>query len=323
MRILTLFLAIFSASIGFAQYQSQVVAEGDDAFAVTPIKRLVVFPFKVDRDLQKVADEVWWDMREKLTDNKRFLIASKNFMEVKDVFQPRGALIPSDAIILGRLLESHGLITTFVRDNELSMQAYETRNGTLLWQKKIVFHPSTPVSKQLPDAASKLILDFIASVPYQGSVILDSISTKPLFSDNGKTYFRADVGVSTTVTVGSVAQVIRLLPKSLKPQYDEGTTVDIIAEGTITKVDGNVATIEVKRRRDGADIRENDLVRLPGESKRLQQKSTIDAPAITVAGTQLLTEEGDNLTEKEKQSKPLVTALGFIGSLVTFILLAF
>lgn len=320
MRNLTFFLAIFISFSSFAQ--SQKGESFEDAFAVTAIKRIVVFPFKVERDLQKVADEVWWDMREKLTDNKRFLIASKNFMEVKDVYQPRGALIPSDAIILGRLLESHGLITSFVRDNELSMQAYDTRNGTLLWQKKISFHPSTPVSKQLPDAAGKLILDFIASVPYQGSVILDSISTKPIFVDGGKSYFRADVGVSSAVTVGSVAQVIRLSPKSLKPQYDEGTTVDIVAEGTITKVDGNVATVEIKRRREGADIRENDLVRLPGESKRLEQKS-MGTPSINIAGTQLLTEEGTKLTEKEKESKPLVTALGFIGSLALFILLAF
>lgn len=319
MRNLTLFLALFVSSYSFAQNQA---VSADDAFAVTAIKRIVVFPFKVDRDLQKVADEVWWDLREKLTDNKRFLIASKNFMEVKDVYQPRGALIPSDAIILGRLLESHGLVTTFVRDNELSMQAYDTRNGTLLWQKKIVFHPSTPVSKQLPDAAGKLILDFIASVPYQGSVIIDSISTKPLFVDGGKSYFRADVGVSSAVTVGSVAQVIRLSPKSLKPQYDEGTSVEIVAEGTITKVDGSIATVELKRRRDGAEIRENDLVRLPGESKRLEQKS-MGTPAIDIAGTQLLTEEGTKLTEKEKENKPLVTALGFIGTLALYILLAF
>ena len=322
MRVLLLLTVIFSLSLSLSRALAEEAStSADDSFAMTPIKRLVVFPFQVDSDLKKTAEEVWWDMREKLTDNKRFLIASKNFMEVKDVYQPRGALIPSDAIILGRLLESHGLITTFVKDNVISMQAYETRNGTLLWQKKVEFHPSTPISKQLPDAASRLILEFIASVPYQGSVILDAISTKPLFTDGGKTLFRADVGVSSSVVVGATAQVIRLSPKSLKPQYDEGTAVDIIAEGTIVKVDAGIATVEIKRRRDGVEIKENDLVRLPAESKRLQQGSAIKS--TEVAGTQLLTEVNPKLTENEKENKPLVTALGFIGSLAAFILLAF
>lgn len=318
MRFWLFSLVILSTSIGFAQEPS----ENDDAFAVTAIKRLVVFPFQVENDLRRTADEVWWDMREKLTDNKRFLIASKNFMEVKDVYQPRGALLPSDAIILGRLLESHGLVTTFVKDNQISMQVYETRNGTLLWQKKLEFHPSSPASKQLPDAANKLILDFIASVPYQGSVILDSISTKPTFTDAGKTFFRADVGMSSAVVVGATAQVIRLTPKSLKPQYDEGTTALILAEGTIVKVDGSTVTVEVKRRRDGIDIRENDLVRLPSETK-LQTTLSGQPTTPQISGTQLLTDSQAKLNEGEKESKPLVTALGFIGSIIGFILLAF
>ena len=83
------------------------------------IHRMVVFPFKVesaeaDHDLPKLAEDTWWKTREKLTESKRFLVASRNFMQAKDVFQPRGELKPADALILGRLLDANALVTVFL-----------------------------------------------------------------------------------------------------------------------------------------------------------------------------------------------------------------
>ncbi len=95
------------------------------------MRRLVVFPIQADTAVSKEAESTWWDIREKLTESRRFLVASKNFMQAKDVFQPRAELQPADVLILGRLLDAHALITTFLVDKKLSMRVYETQNGML------------------------------------------------------------------------------------------------------------------------------------------------------------------------------------------------
>ena len=55
----------------------------------TMIRRITVFPIKVAPELQSVADEAWWDLREVMTKDKRFLVASKNFLMKTDVYQSR------------------------------------------------------------------------------------------------------------------------------------------------------------------------------------------------------------------------------------------
>jgi hypothetical protein len=313
MRILLFLALIMSASSSFAQ----------TSVPHPMIKRVVVFPIRAERDLQKAAEETWWDLREKLTENKRFLIASKNYMEVKDVFQPRSELVPADAIILGRLLDSHALITTVVRDGEVRMQAYETQSGALIWQKKTSFNPTTAASKQLQDLAGRLIYDFISSVPYHGAVVLDALSGRSVFQEGQKSLFRAEVGSSSAIIVGSTVQVIRMTQKNLKPQFDEGLEIEILAEGRVVKVENSVITAELLRAKNGYEITDGELVRIPEEYERLQKTFAIKPTNLDVAGTQLLIDKQIVLTEKEKQKKPLYTALSFLGNLALFILIAF
>src|SRR6185503_6700203 len=91
----------------------------------TMIRRISVFPIKTAPEFQQVADEAWWELRETLTRDKRFLVASKNFLMQKDVYQARSALTPADAIILGKLLDANALITTHLDERNLTMRVYE------------------------------------------------------------------------------------------------------------------------------------------------------------------------------------------------------
>ena len=68
-------------------------------------QRFVLFPFEVSQPYKEQADNLWWDVRSKLSASKRFLIASKNFMQSKNVFQARSELASADAVLLGRLLD--------------------------------------------------------------------------------------------------------------------------------------------------------------------------------------------------------------------------
>jgi hypothetical protein len=314
--VVTLFLAATVIFFGGAKNAVAQVPEHE------AIRRLVVFPFLADKTLSKVAEDSWWNLREQLSDNKRFLIASKNFMEVKDVYQARGYLTPADAIILGRLLDAHALITVVIEFASVSMQTYETKSGSIIWQRKIDFHPSIPISKQIPEAIRKLALDFISSLPYQGYLIVDPLIGRAMFQEGGRNFVRADIGSSAQIKVGDPAQLISITARNLLPLYEGGLDLNVLGEGVVTKVDRNVITIEVSRQKENVKFTEGTLVRMPQELRRLQDSYSLNPDLTERAGLQTLNTTATELTREEKETKPLVTSLSFIGNLALVLLLA-
>ena len=285
------------------------------------IRRITVFPLKVERDLSDTAETVWWDMREHLTESKRFLIASKNFMQAKDVFQPRGELLPADALILGRLLDADALVTTFVVERKLSMRVYETKNGLTLWMGDIELHPAVPVSKQLPDAVRKLLFDFVASVPYQGFVIIDSLLGRPAYMEGDNLFFKADVGVGTQISVGDTAQLIRVRASQLKPLFQDGAAAEVYVEGKIVKVDRQIITVQVTRKQTDADIKSEALLRVPDELRRFKEIYGMQESPDKNIDIESIRGETDQLTDKEKEYKPLIVSLSWIGNLALILFL--
>lgn len=292
-------------------------------FAHERVKRITVFPLKVEKELEKPAESVWWDLREKLTDTKRFLVASKNFMQAKDVFQARGDLEPADAIILGRLLDAQALVTTFVVERRVSMRVYETKNGLTLWRGDIDLHPAILASKQLPDACNKLLFDFVAAIPYQGAVIIDSLIGRPMFSQGEKWYLKADVGAGTQVTTGDTAQLFNVRPTGLRPLFQEGSSLEVFAEGKVVNVDRQIITVEITRRQPDIEIHEDALVRIPDELRRLREIYGLHESAEKNIALETLRVEDEELTPKQKETKPLVTSLSWIGNLALILMLAF
>ncbi len=285
------------------------------------IRRVVVFPLKVDATYNEQAVDIWWNLRSRLTSNKRFLVASKNFMESKGVFQPRGVLEPADAIILGRLLDAQGLITASLDGNVISMQAYGGRQGLLLWQKKLELHPAVPISKQLPDACDKLILDFIASVPYQGRVIVDSLVGRAVFHQGDRDRVKVDVGEGLHVQVGDVVQLVHVKPKSVEALFSSAD-IQVYAEGRVVEVNKQILTVELEKVSDISQVREDSLVRLPTELKRLQDTYVLggsDLGRMEVGRVK----DPNALTASEKEKKPLVTAVAFLANVAVMLLVAF
>lgn len=312
MRWLFWILFIFSFSVAHAEVLHERV------------RRVTVFPFKVEgAELNQVAEKTWWDLREKLTESKRFLVASKNFMQAKDVFQPRGELQPADAIILGRLLDANALISTFVVGRKISMRVYETKNGLTLWQGDVELHPALTVSQQFPDAAKKLLFDFISSIPYQGFVVVDNLIGRPSYYEGERLLFKADVGAGTQVTVGDTAQLIRVKGYRLKPLFQEGATIEYFVEGKVVNVDRQIITVQVTRKQEGSEIHEDDLLRIPDELRRLKEIYGMhEDPSKNVAISSIKS-DNDELTERQREKKPLVTSLSWIANLAIVLLLAF
>lgn len=294
-------------------------ATGTDSSQHELVQRLVLFPLQVDKAYQEQAEDVWWEIRTKLTDSKRFLIASKNFMESKGVFQARSELQPADAILLGRLLDGHGLLTVKLNGFDLTMRAYDGRTGQVLWHQTIGLHPSIPISRQIKDNSIKLTMDFIASIPYQGFIVTDEIAGRPLFKEGEAWTVYAYLGEAHQSTVGDPVQVVQVIPKNLNPLFQEGGVVEVIAEGRIKRLEKERAIIEIDRIRDPSLIGEKSLVRLPKEHQRLQEIYQIAESSGPTLEMDALG-QSQRLTEKQKERKPLVAAVSFIANIVLMFL---
>ncbi|MEQ1664679.1 MAG: hypothetical protein ABL927_04815 [Bdellovibrionales bacterium] len=310
--ILVLFFSVFFLSeFSYAQ----------DEFG--RMKYVTVFPIQAEAELNKAAEDTWWQIREKLTDSKRFLVSSKNFMLAKDVFLSRAELKPADAIILGHLLGADALITVFVRESKVSLRVYEAKNGFIVWRGDEELHPSVPVSEQLSTASKKLLYDFLSSIPYQGAVIIDTLVGKASYRDSNKLFFKADIGASSQITVGDTAQLVRLKQVGMSPAFQGGASVEVFADGLVVNVDRNIIVVEVLRHQEKIEILENNLVRVPDELRRMKEIYGNQESLGKNLGVVALVNEEAPLTEKQKDTKPLVLSLSWLGSMVLILLLAF
>lgn len=282
-------------------------------------QRLVLFPLQVEKAYTKPAEDVWWDVRSKLTESKRFLIGSKNFMESKGVFQPRSELKPADAILLGRLLDAHALLTVTQKEFQLVMRAYDGRTGQVLWVEELQLHPSIPVSRQLKESSIKLTMDFIASIPYQGFVVTDEIAGRPLFKEGEAWTAYAYLGEAHQGKVGDPIQVVQVVSKNLSPLFQDGGVVEVVAEGRIKRTEKERVVVELDRLRDPSLIEERSMVRLPKEHQRLQEIYQIAESSGPTLEMDALG-QGESLTEKQKERKPLIAAVSFIANIVIMFL---
>lgn len=296
------------------------------AFAQTNhilLRRLSVFPIKTSPELTPAAEEAWWELRENLTRDKRFLVASKNFLMQKDVYQARSVLSPADAIILGKLLDANALVTTWIDDRVLHMRVYEGEYGRPLWEHQLVLQPSLPVAEQLEPAVVKLVNDFIASIPYHGFVITDPLKGRPVFQEGRRMLVKAEVGTNAEIDVGDPAQLIRVYSDHLKPLFTHGANIEVFAEGRVVEHTGSMVLIELDRMNRATTVEDGTMVRLPRELKRLEQTFALQDSLKSKIDPEFFSPGMTSAKQKVEEQKPLVTSLVFIANMAAFLLLAF
>lgn len=284
------------------------------------LKKLVVFPMDNSKGYEKLAEDSWWKVRETLTDTKRFLVASKRFLVQKDALQPRSKLSPSDAILLGQLLESDALILMGIKNREVTITVYACVDGSLLWTRALPLHPSLPIEKQLVDSSLKLIRDFIASIPFHGLQILDPLIGKPVFEEGDVRLAKVDVGSNTRVVAGDPVQWVSVEKTTGAPLFIGGAQTNVIAEGEVIKNENGILLVEIKRLKSLDLLKTHSLLRLPKEAEFLAtnhalQTSNPLAPELRYTPLPPSRPEGE-------KSKPLVTALVSIANFLAFLLLA-
>lgn len=301
------------------------------------VRRAAVFPIKMDESasdvaslplqgqnaVQLAAEEAWWAAREEMVKNHRFVVASKIFLQKNDAFQPRGDLDPADALILGKVLDAHALITMQVLNRKFLFTVYDGLVGVTLWRRELALHPSLTVKDQLAKTATNLVKEFIAGIPYHGFTTVDPLIGRAVFDERQMKLSQIELGSNAPARIGDVVQWIKIGSVSLTPVFQGGAQVSVFAEGKIIRLDASIATVEIARATSLKEIQEFTLVRLPGDPESQAAKLRIgDHPRLSVT-PQLLSPEAQPMKELVRERKPLVATLSSIGSVIAYLLLAF
>jgi hypothetical protein len=297
----------FASSPLWAQHEHQV------------LRKLAVFP--IAHAEVSSAEEAWWQARETLTKDQRFFVASRRFMVNRGVFQARENLTPADAIILAKILDAEALVTLTVEERTLSMQVFDGGLGFKLWTGKIQLHPAIQIKDQLVSAAGKLVMDFISAIPYQGYQVKDQTLGKDLMERNEQSFARIFIGGQSEIKSGDPVQWIRLVGETSRVFFAEGAQVQILAEGIVSEVNGDLALVEVKKMRSVSDLTEFSLVRFPKEMERLKESYSLVEVESKLATEYLAADyQKDSSTKKHNKTSASLT---WILSLAAVILLAF
>jgi hypothetical protein len=250
------------------------------------MRRWVVFPFGADSSLKASAENAWWKFREKLTGDRKYLVASRQFLVQKDAFQPRKELSPDDVKLLGHLLDADVIVTGYSEHRQFTVNVYLTQNGELFWTKHISFHPSLKESDQLELVSEKLSQDLLNQIPYHAFTVTDPLIGKAVYEETNKKYAVIDVGNSDDLPVGAAIQWVNvILPErkdgepSKKPLADQ-TKIAVIGEGKIVKIKKGVVIAEIQKATTNDEIKEKTLVRIPFEEKKTVAAADLDTQTI-------------------------------------------
>lgn len=286
----------------------------------TLLRRLVVFPI-ADANVSS-GEESWWQMREALTKDQRFFVASRRFMVNRGVFQARKALKPADVIILSKILDAQALIVTYLAERTLKMKVYEGENGYLLWEGDAEMHPAIPVADQLIRMGSQLINSFVLSIPYHGFQVVDELIGKPVYEEGKAKLAQVFIGSSSQIQVGDPVQWIQVTGDVGQAFFNNATKVMVIAEGKVKLIRGDQAIVEIEKLRDLEDLKENSLVRFPKEFNRLKELYTTTERSSSLS-PEYLSSEIRNAQELDQSHHPTASALAWIINIAVFVLLAF
>ncbi len=239
------------------------------------MRRWVVFPFDADvPSLKNSAENAWWKSRERLTAEKKYLVASRQFLIQKDVFQPRKDLNPDDVKLLAHLLDAEVIVTGYSEARGFQLNVYLGQNGELFWSKRIAFHPSLKATDQLELISDNLTQELLSQIPYQGFVVTDPLIGKTLYDEDSKKYAVVDLGTTDNVQEGMDVQWVKIyIPE--KPTLKEGepllpqSKIQVIGEGKISKVKRGVFVAQVERAKSVDLINEGTFVVIPKLSSKL------------------------------------------------------
>lgn len=300
------FFIIFNSSQVFAQY------------TLNSIQKIVVFPtWGLEGE---ISDQVWWQIREQLTHDGRFLVASRRMMINRQVLSPRKIFSSADAVILGRILESDALVVTSVEKSVAFLRIYRTEDGLLLWDEKINLNPSIPVEDQSSNIYQALVSRFLKALPYNGYQIKNP--------NNGYVYINegsdkmAFIQVSKIeVNLGDKINWIRPIYNSI-PLLKLNPKIEIAAKGEIVEVtNSNLIKVKMDPSTNETNIGVSFLVRVQKNDKMNDEESWDPQRQSEVSTEYLIPSISDQKPIREQTKE--ATFIGFLFNLGLLLLVIF
>ncbi len=301
------------------------------------IEKIAVFPvlfkgergIRVDEATAKALDDTWWQVRDELTETGRFVVASRAFLQKQDSFQARGSLSVADAVVLGRHVEAEALLTVKLENRSLTLQVFLASDGTIVWRQSVDLHPSLLIREQIQKVVRAVAREFVASLPYQGVTLNDSLAKQAVFTEGGKRLARVKVGAAK-VEVGDPVEWIVLSRRTLDPLFQGGAHSIVRAEGVVSALNvgaqvgssEGVIQVEITRAPELAILRAGALVNLPNEQARLKSQAQPKDAAMAVVPA-MIEPEAKQVERQKDETGAMATVLSILSSLAVILLLAF
>ena len=143
-------------------------------FEITNLQKMVVFP-PLGLE-ERLADEVWWQVRELLTQDKKFMVATRRLMINRQVLQARAQMKPAEVVVLAKVLEAQSLLSLSIVNAKAQVFVYRGEDGLLAWQGTIALDPARPAQEQVQNLFLFLVKQFLKAIPYGGYQVRNPIS---------------------------------------------------------------------------------------------------------------------------------------------------
>ena len=211
-------------------------------------RRLAVFPLKSNITDNELNRKVWWNVRDNLASNKLFLVATKNFLEQKDLFQARGKIKTADVVLLSRLLDASALISLELQDRNFYFRVYSAEDGLLLWHKEYKLESSLPVQSLIEKVSLEASNDFIKNISFDGFLIRDTNSGQLSWQESGTWYAKVMLQNKENIKVGESLRFVYLKRNNTESLYTAETGMIDLDDAILVKIQDNEGLIAFNSR---------------------------------------------------------------------------
>ncbi|MCS6838849.1 MAG: hypothetical protein NZ480_08385 [Bdellovibrionaceae bacterium] len=289
-------------------------------FELNSLKNVAIFPPKGIQNTE-ISNEVWWQTRELLAQDGRFLIATRRLMINRQTLNPKDELKPPETIILGKILEAQLLVTLFVKENICYFHAYRTYDGIPVFLDSLAMSYALTEEEQLLIIFKALTQRFLQSIPYAGYQTISPKSQQFIEYHGSRPIVYAEISqaISTKNLLGKDIYWLDMRYPSFPLFQQTNPTTRIWAIGrVIEELPNNHLQIELTQYSDLKMFEKENLVFIPVENKMHEP--------IFHRESQLSHEfllESSKSEKNVTQQKIEATFLGFLFTLGSLILMIF
>jgi hypothetical protein len=285
-------------------------------FNLTSLKRVVIFPARGVDD--SILDELWWQIREQVANDGRFEVATRRLMINRQVLAPRGELKPSDAVILGRILEADMLMTHQLDKKKATLYVVRASDGVSLFKEELPLNPAIPESDQVIPIFKTLVSNFLKLVPYAGYQIPSPFSNLIYEPDGSLGFVYVMIPKSESLVNSKVFWVNTIyfnqpLLKS-KPNFQPfnfGQAIEFIKP--------NILRVRIEKPFDENTMTAGTPVYLENSGSQSEGDSIFGSKMSEISSEYLMTDTSPN--RRVTEQSPQATFLGMIASLAAMLLL--